>query len=409
MLELRQHLKVLAGAVLGTSVNVLALFYYSSSVFFDALREDVGWTLQQLSWVYVAFAITSAIALPVAGATLDRFGSRGPIGFSFIAMAVCFASLGALPAKLSLYFALHVMLAAFGSAATSVGFSRIVSARFDQARGAALGLVIAGSGITAAIAPVALGVVVRTLGWHAGYFALAGVAAILGGISLLLAVPGTRVSGIAVSRAVHEMAAYKALLQRREFWLLLTAFAVGSIFGGGYVAHFISLLRSKGADFSTASMIASVLGFGLLVGRLASGWLMDRIPAALVGVGTMVLFSAGLLLLLEADRPLMMLAAVLIGFGLGSELDLLAYLVSRYFPARHFGKTYGLLYGLAIGASAFSPLVIAYLASGRQGYDRALEVCCVGMLSAGGLLLLAARCTNQPAHTGSPVNASTET
>ena len=52
----------------------------------------------------------------------------------------------------------------------------------------------------------------------------------------------------------------------------------------------------------------------------------------------------------------MFLAAVLAGLSLGAEIDILAYLIGKYFGLRSFGEIYGLLFvGIFIGSALGPP------------------------------------------------------
>ena len=46
-LEIRTDLRVLVGATLGAAINFVSVFVYTVSVFFEAMREDLGWSLKQ--------------------------------------------------------------------------------------------------------------------------------------------------------------------------------------------------------------------------------------------------------------------------------------------------------------------------------------------------------------------------
>jgi MFS family permease len=53
---------------------------------------------------------------------------------------------------------------------------------------------------------------------------------------------------------------------------------------------------------------------------------------------------AGLVFLVSAAGPLPAVGVMLFGLGLGTEIDLIAFLVSRYFGQRAFGELYGYFY-----------------------------------------------------------------
>jgi MFS family permease len=79
--------------------------------------------------------------------------------------------------------------------------------------------------------------------------------------------------------------------------------------------------------------------------------------------------------------------AVLVGLGMGAEVDLIAYLQSRYFGLRAFGQIYGYLFAVFTIGTGLGPFVMgaAYAATGS--YRPAL-MAFVGVLACAGWLLL---------------------
>jgi hypothetical protein len=57
-------------------------------------------------------------------------------------------------------------------------------------------------------------------------------------------------------------------------------------------------------------------------------------------------------------------AALLVGLGLGAEVDVIAYLTSRYFGLHSFGEIYGYLFAVFALAGALGPVLMA------TGFDR---------------------------------------
>jgi hypothetical protein len=57
-------------------------------------------------------------------------------------------------------------------------------------------------------------------------------------------------------------------------------------------------------------------------------------------------------------------AALLVGLGLGAEVDIIAYLTSRYFGLHSFGEIYGYLFAVFALAGALGPVLMA------AGFDR---------------------------------------
>ena len=77
--------------------------------------------------------------------------------------------------------------------------------------------------------------------------------------------------------------------------------------------------------------------------------------------------AAGILLLATArSAPAGLMAAALIGFGLGGEADITPYLLTRYFGLRSFSTLYGFTWTAYAIAGAIGPVVMgrAYDATG---------------------------------------------
>ena len=153
------------------------------------------------------------------------------------------------------------------------------------------------------------------------------------------------------------------------------------------VVHLVPMLRDAGLDLPAAARVASVTGVGIILGRLLIGWLIDRMFAPLVAAIVFAVAAAGCLLLILGGTSQAPLAALLMGFALGAEADLMAYLVSRYFGLRHFGFLYGVIYaGFWVGIAG-GPAMAGYLFDAFGNYALALWVI-VGLLAAGCLLVL---------------------
>jgi hypothetical protein len=112
------------------------------------------------------------------------------------------------------------------------------------------------------------------------------------------------------------------------------------------------------------------MGAASLAGRLGTGWLLDRFFAAHVAFGLLGMAAGGTLLLAAADSIVSgMLAAALIGFGMGGEADVTPYLLSRYFGLRAFSSLYGLTWTAYAIAGAIGPILMgrAFDVAGSYG------------------------------------------
>jgi sugar phosphate permease len=177
-------------------------------------------------------------------------------------------------------------------------------------------------------------------------------------------------------------------LRQPTMWLLIVAFAVLGIAIGGVMVPLVPILEDRGLARSDAIAIAGLLGISLVVGRIVAGALMDRFHAPYVAVGFLLGPIVGLSLLASGvSGPAAYAAAILIGLAAGAEVDVIAYMVGRYFGTRSYATLYGVLYSAWTFGSGFGPLASATSFDRMGSYGPALAAYVVAMAVACVLLL----------------------
>jgi MFS family permease len=132
-----------------------------------------------------------------------------------------------------------------------------------------------------------------------------------------------------------------------------------SIAQNGALTHLSALLTDRGVAASGGALALSAMGGASLVGRLATGWILDRFFAARVSFVLLAMAALGTYLLAGADSLAMgVVAAVLIGLGMGGEADVTPYLLSRYFGLKSFSMLYGLTWTFYAVAGAIGPILM---------------------------------------------------
>jgi MFS family permease len=125
-----------------------------------------------------------------------------------------------------------------------------------------------------------------------------------------------------------------------------------------------------------------------MVGRLGTGYLLDRIFAARLASVLFAASASGIGLLWLGNRPAAFAGAFLVGLGLGAEIDLIPYMTSRYFGLRDFGKVYSSLFAAFALAGALGPLLIGRDFDRTGSYSRPLAAFVVATLLASVLMNL---------------------
>ncbi|MGA2741343.1 MAG: MFS transporter, partial [Bryobacteraceae bacterium] len=285
-------------------------------------------------------------------------------------------------------YGVFVLMGIVGNGTTQMGYSRAVSTWFDRRRGMALALVMAGVGTGAMVFPATAQALIARYGWRAAYI-------VLGSIVLLLGVPLTaifvRERPRESARASHPLdgATVAQGLRSPVFWILIATLLLSSVSMNGAITHLSPLLTDRGVPAANAALAASVLGLASFLGRLITGFLLDRFFGPRVGFCLCAMSAVGVWLLARAGSTLPgMAAAVLIGLGVGAEADLTPYLLTRYFGLRAFSTLYGFTWTAYAMAGAVGPVWMGKAFDATGSYKSLLIFLSVATLAAAGLLLL---------------------
>jgi MFS family permease len=368
--EFRRGWRPLAAATYGTGTSAVAILTYTSGVFYPGLSEEVGISRFQFGLAFTFATMGLALATPFAGALMDRFGSRIPIITGIVLFGLALTLVGLTAQSVVGFIALTGLVGLLGSPTGPVGYTREVSLHFSQHRGLALGIAQAGAGVSGAFLPALVALVIGSLGWRAGYFALAAVA--------LTAIPG--VAATFQSRQVAEdqpdlpVTSIRPVLLSRPFWIQLIAFMLLSFGTSGLALHFVPMLLDMGQSLATAATWASLIGISIICSRIGAGWLADRWPAPLIAAAICVLGVAGALVFATGNPALAPVGALLVGCVIGAEIDLLSFMTAKFFPSATYGRTYAWQYFGVAMASAASPALIGFLADKTGEYSFALAV-----------------------------------
>jgi MFS family permease len=352
------------------------LTVYSFGVFLKPLMQEFHTGRAAVSFAYTLKLITGAVAAPVFGWLIDRFGSRRIILFGTAALGFILLSNRLLSGSLWHLYLFYVVLGLSLHPSGPIPYGSVVSHWFDRRRGLALGVMMLGIGLGAFVVPSVVQQLIARWGWHAAYSVL-GCAVLLVPIPVVAAFlkETPQELGLQLDRSPVTYAAGQndpALLgirageawRTRTFWLMLTAFFLTSMSVQGCLVHMSAMLSDRGASAQLAALGSSLMGGAVLLGRVGTGYLLDRLFAPRVAAMFFTGASLGIFVLWRGMTSLSFVGAFLVGLGLGAELDIIAYLTSRYFGLRAFGAIYSWLVAAFALAGALGPLVMG------AGFDR---------------------------------------
>jgi predicted MFS family arabinose efflux permease len=159
------------------------------------------------------------------------------------------------------------------------------------------------------------------------------------------------------------------------------------------------VLLERGIDSAAGSLAISLFATSTIVGRLLCGVALDRFPAYAVAALFLGLPGVGLsLLAVGPAQPAAMSAAVgLLGLSMGSEGDVWAYLVAKYFRPEVYGTVLGLVFCAMALSTGIGALCLSRMLQWSGGYTPFLVASAALVFIGSGLLLFLKDCTaNRP-------------
>lgn len=358
---------IVAAAMVGLSTGPSQFAFASLGLFMAPLENEFGWNRAELSLALTMFTVSLAVCLPLAGRLVDRLGSRKVLLPSIVICGLCLAAIPAITSLWHLWL-IFAVIGSLGAGANNLPYMRTISAWFDRRRGLAIGLAMAGAGFGFAYVPPVVQFMIDQHGWRSAYLTLAAITMFLAApvVGLVFrntpAQKGLRPDG--AKREGHadrpeQEAGYSIAesLRTRTFWMLWTIFCLLSFSLYGLLPHLVPMLTDQGMSAADAALAASTVGITIIFSRAGIGYLIDRFFAPRVALVFVLMSAAGVCLLAIAPAGwTAFLAAVLVGFSLGAEIDLLAYLTTRYFGMANFGAVYGIMFAALLAGTSAGPV-----------------------------------------------------
>ena len=373
--------RVVLAACLGVMGGFGSLFVYTFTVFVKPLAAEFGWNRESVSLGFAIAAMTVGLSSPLIGRLIDRVGPRRIILPCMTVFGCGVGSLGVLHPGLWQFYLTCFVIGVVGNGAAHLAYARSISTWFDRRLGTAFAFVMAGAGLGAMILPVVAQSIVSRSGWRAAYVSL-GVLALLLGLPLSWRYIVERGPAQRESAPVaHSGLTWQQGTRSLPFWIIVAVLFVSSISMNGAITHLSALLTDRGISPGHAALCASILGGSSVLGRIGTGWLLDRFFGARVAFVVSLVTAAGIFILARANTfAAGSFASALIGVGAGGEAAITPYLLTRYFGLRAFSTLYGLTWTFYAAAGATGPVILGRAFDSTGSYAFLLTIL-AGLLS----------------------------
>jgi MFS family permease len=359
--ELKFNWRYIAAATVGLASGYM-LNHFINGIFAPHLLEEFGWTRAQYALIGLTIFI-GVFTMPIAGRLTDMYGVRPMATAGVVVTPLLFLALSVQGGSFAYYFAINVaQLVLVGTTTTSMVYSRLIAERFERARGLALSIGASAPAAAAAAFMPLLNGFIESHGWRAAYVAVA-IATGLAGITALLLIPRHRADAaepiLRTRRSIKED--YPEILRNRVFQIIIAGKYFCCLTMMVQASQLKLVFLDKGLDSATGAWLMSIYAIGIAVGRFVSGLALDRFPSHIVAALVFAMPGVGLFLIGTdlSDPTLLAVAVMIVGISTGAELDVIAYLVMRFFRVEIYSTVYSLTQVIIAFAGATGTLLLS--------------------------------------------------
>lgn len=365
--ELASRKSIVLGSFVGFFVTSVALMTYSMGLFSSEFTRLYGWSHADVAFSYSIYSIVMFLGSVPSGWAADRFGPGRVAVVGMFGFATALFLVPYIVYDVRTLWLAYALIGFLSLGATYTVLVKPLIVNFSASRGLATGIALCGSGIAGMVVPGLIHVLISSGDWRTGYTGL--------GCLVLAAIPivwftlargkATQApeSGLQHAPAPVELEGmtFREAVRKPVFWTLTVLALLMSLAITGLVPHLVPMLREEGLSVKTAASYASLLGGSSMMGRIGCGMVLDRMHGRTAGFFIFLAGAVGALMLALGGPSLAALAVVLIGLALGSEVDLIVYLISRYFGRAHHGVLFGWTYAAISLGAIVGPVLIGAL------------------------------------------------
>jgi len=387
------------GATFIMALFTFGLGFYGLTVYVATLQRLHGWSASAVSAPVTVYYVAGALLTAVIGEVYERLGPRLVVIPASVAMAAGMAALGVVTQPWHLYPVFLVMAVGWGSM-SGAAINIILAPWWERRRGLAVSIAFNGATLGGVIVAPALIPLIAVLG-----FTRALVTAALVSFAVVIAVAagvmrrgpdalgvgpdgdGPRATG-GTARAPDERRWRRDALRTWRFWSVSAPFALGLAAQVGVLTHLVALVTPTLGTAGAARAVSTTTA-AAVIGRLLTGFVVDRLNRRVVSSATLVIQIIGLTVLAWAPSATAVYGGcALFGLGVGNLTTLPGLILAVEWPRERFGALVGLVVGINQFTFAFGPSLVGVLRDRAGAYEPALGACAMLEATAAAMILL---------------------
>ncbi|MDO4924269.1 MAG: MFS transporter [Turicibacter sp.] len=331
-----------------------------TSLFLDPVTKRLGISISSFSFVFTIGAITTALMSPVIGQLMAKV----PLSI-IMSLGAVLAGGGffcyALATKIWMFYIIAIVVGIGTTCLTTIPISTALTHWFEDKKGTALGIAMAGAGTGSFIWMQIVSRMLLKLSYQATY-------AILGLIILVVCLPLTIFIMRMPPDTMIEAKKKEKISYKDIHWSLqLILFAIGLFLLGmsisGTKMHIQPYLTNLGHPLTFNANVGSTQAVFALLGSLIGGYVFDKLSlrTSITIFVSMALISY-ICLIYGAYSTLLFIFAALFGLCLCLPSLLPSYGTSALFGKEHYAMHLGFINMIFTFGGALGPVISGFIA-----------------------------------------------
>ncbi len=379
-------------AIAGVCLQMALGAAYAWSVFRIPLSKEFGWSITEITWVFLISWFFLGCSTVIGGLWMKR---KGP---SVVAMtAGLLWGGGVFLASFSAHrlWWLYLTYGVIGGIGLGMGYIvpiTVLVKWFPDHRGLITGIAVAGFGAGALFSAPAAGWLIPHVGLMPTFAYLgAGYAAVAIAAGAFMKNPpegwtpaGWTPSASQVSQRCERDYTLGEALKTWQWWAICFLMSINTMSGLSIVTQASPIFQEMGmATVKTASFLVGIMALGNGFGRIFWSWVSD-LTNRKAAFFMMYLVEVGLFWTYHLIHalPLLAIATFIVVMCYGGAYGITPAFAADYFGPRDVGSIFGLMMLPWAFAAVFGPLLFAYLRQINGNYTEALYIIACVMTAA---------------------------
>jgi MFS family permease len=380
------HPAWIVAAITFLTLIAAAAFRSTTSVLFEPLESNFGWTRSQTSLAVTVNLLFYGLTAPFAAVLMERFSVK-KVALAALGLIASGTLLTVFMTEVWHLVLLWGVFVGLGTGGLALVFASIVANRwFVKKRGLITGIFSAAYATGQLVFLPLIAHLVMEMGWQTGSLLVGAFAIVV--IPLFGLLFRNRPSDVGVlpygAKEVQTLgeaprtfgSTFSVLFvaaRTREFWILAgTFFICGWTTNGLIGAHFIPAAHDHGMPATTAAGLLALVGIFDFVGTILSGWLTDRYDSRILlaiyyGFRGLALFSVPFVLGPTVEPPLLFFV-VFYGLDWIATVPPTLELIRNYFGLEKTGIIWGWVFAAHMVGAAVAALFAGVIRDVQGSY-----------------------------------------